>query len=175
MRGNFFPQMHRKILCSSFCSSWEFPVLGNQRDVKIWHRLTLVNSTLRTQIYPGVSAKWTPSPGSSFGEHPRVRCSFSKRLTLFETRPQGRGLGHFSREPCKVLLPWELFKCMARIQKSPKGLSCLSSLIWPRMSQDKKNYQVWSQSCKNISLTPLVEQAMCPKGQAEEQVALDNG
>ena len=53
--------------------------------------------------------------------------------------------------------------------------SCLSSFIWPRTSQDKRAYQVWSQSCKNISLTPLVEQAMCPKGQAEDQVALDSG
>lgn len=131
--------------------------------------------TFRTQIYPGVSAKCTPSPGSSLGDHPRARCSFSKRLTLFETRPQGRGLGHLSSKPCKVSLSRELFRGMARVQKSSKGLSCLSSLIWARMSQDKKTYQVWLQSCKNISLTPLVEQAMCPKGQAEEQVVLDSG
>lgn len=47
--------------------------------------------------------------------------------------------------------------------KKVPELSCLSSLIWPWMSQDKKAYQVWSQSCKNISLTLLVEHAMCPQ------------
>ena len=45
---------------------------------------------------------------------------FLKEAYSFDTRPQGRGLGHLSVKPCKVSLPRELFRGMARVQESPK-------------------------------------------------------
>lgn len=78
MRGKFFLQLLKSVPSSPSCPSMR--ILSTRLLKRYGTRwLSWMSLTMRTPIHPCLFAKQSPIPEHSFGEHPRVSCSFSKR------------------------------------------------------------------------------------------------